>query len=91
MTATTTAETTETSATVTRRRTGRRGNQEGSITQLSDGRWQGRMTITDGKRKAYYGRTRAEVQQKLAAALHDRDRGLPVASDRQTVGQYLAG
>ena len=72
------------------RRSGRRGNQEGSITQLSDGRWQARVTLESSQRKALYGKTRAEAQQKLTAALRDRDRGLPVGLDeRQTVGQYL--
>lgn len=42
------------------RRTSRRGNQEGSITQLSDGRWQARLSLDNGKRKAFYGKTRQE-------------------------------
>lgn len=89
MTATTSTETTTTSN-ATKRRTGRRGNQEGSITQLSDGRWQARVMLENGKRKAFYGKTRAEVQVKLTAALRDRDRGLPVGlGERQTVATYL--
>jgi integrase len=77
-------------ATTKVRRTGRRGNHEGSITQLADGRWQARVTLEDGKRKAYYGKTRAEVQLKLTVALSARDKGLPVGlGERQTVGQYL--
>jgi integrase len=72
------------------RRSGRRGNGEGSITQLSDGRWQARVTLDGGKRKAYYGKTRAAVQQKLTAALRDRDRGLPIGiGERQTLAQYV--
>jgi integrase len=67
----------------------KRGNGEGSITQLSDGRWQARITLENGKRKAFYGETRAEAAQKLAAALRDRDRGLPIASEKQTLAQYL--
>src|SRR5262249_10079032 len=79
-------------STRTPHRTGRRGNNEGSITQLSDGRWQARLTLENGQRKAYYGKTRAEVQQKLTVVLHDRDKGLPVGMDeRQTVAQYLVG
>ena len=43
----------------------KRGNGEGSITQLPDGRWQGRLTVGYGpdgrqRRKAVYGRTRRE-------------------------------
>lgn len=73
------------------RRTGRRGNHEGSITQLGDGRWQARVTLDGGKRKALYGATRAEAAAKLNGVLRDRDRGLPVGLDeRQTVGHYLA-
>jgi integrase len=72
------------------RRSGKRGNNEGSITQLADGRWQARVTLEAGKRKAFYGKTRVEAAAKLNAALRDRDRGLPVGMDeRQTTGQYL--
>ncbi len=73
----------------TPRRTGRRGNGEGSVTHLSDGRWQARITLESGARKAYYGRTRAEVQQKLTAALRDRYRGLPIVGEKQTLQEYL--
>lgn len=73
------------------RRTAKRGNNEGSITQLADGRWQARITLEDSRRKAFYGKTRREAQQKLVAALGDRDRGLPVdVGERQTVAHYLA-
>jgi integrase len=77
-------------ASATSRKTGKRGNGEGSITQLANGRWQGRVSLEGGKRKAFYGKTRQEVATKLAAALRDRDKGLPVGMDeRQTTGQYL--
>jgi hypothetical protein len=70
---------------------GKRGNGEGGITHLSDGRWQARITLEGGRRKAFYAKTRAAAAAKLNAALRDRDRGLPVGMDeRQTVGQYLA-
>src|SRR5690348_13190263 len=70
------------------RKNSRRGNNEGSITQLADGRWQARITV-DGRRKAYYGKTRAEAAAKLTAALRDRDRGMPVVPEKQSVAQYL--
>lgn len=80
-----------TPATAIVKRKTKRGNSEGSITQLSDGRWQARVTLENGKRKAFYAKTRAEAAQKLTAALRDRDRGLPVGLDeRQTLEQYLA-
>jgi integrase len=71
----------------------RRGKGEGSITQLVDGRWQARVDLgyERGKRvrKAFYGKTRKEVQEKLTTALHDHQRGLPLPNERQTVGQFL--
>jgi len=82
--------TTTATTTTTTRRSGRRGNHEGSITQLADGRWQARVTLEGGQRKAFYGKTRQEVQQKLTAALRDRDRGLPTICEKQTLGQYAA-
>lgn len=42
------------------RRTVKRGNNEGSIAQLADGCWQARISL-DGRRKAFYGATRAEA------------------------------
>jgi integrase len=36
------------------------------------------------------GKTRAEVRDKLAKALHDAGQGLPAVDERQTVKQYLA-
>src|SRR5437870_2132357 len=68
----------------------RRANGEGTISQHPDGRWWARITLADGKRKAFYGRTRKEVQQKLTAALRDQQQGLPVIAERETVGQFLA-
>jgi integrase len=69
---------------------GRRGNNEGSISGRDyDGRWMARITLDDGKRKAFYGKTRAEVAKKLQEALHDVGRGVPLVDERQTVKQYL--
>lgn len=48
------------------------------------------MSLGDGQRKSFYGPTRKEAWEKLTAALRDRERGLPPASDeRQTLGDYL--
>jgi len=45
----------------------------------------------DGKRvrRPFFGRTRQEAAQKLGKAIADRERGMPVVSDRQTVAQFL--
>jgi integrase len=70
----------------------RRGNGEGSITRRKDGRWMGRYTIqtADGpKQRAVYGKTRAEVAEKLTAAMAERDKGLVFDDENMTVGEYL--
>lgn len=72
----------------------RRGKGEGSITRLADGRWQGRVDlgVQGGKRvrKAVYGRTRAEVQQRLRQLLATRDQGRPLPrAETLTVATFL--
>src|SRR5215813_12489325 len=68
---------------------GKRGNNEGSVSRRPDGLWEARITLEGGKRKSFYAKTRQEAARKLAAALRDQVAGLPVVGDRQTVGQYL--
>ncbi|MCX6022162.1 MAG: hypothetical protein NTZ05_10620 [Chloroflexi bacterium] len=48
-----------------------RANGEGSITQLADGRWQARISLEGGSRKAYYGKIREDASKKLKRALAD--------------------
>lgn len=72
----------------------KRGNNEGSIYKMQDGRWRAALTIgkdSDGrpKRRVFTARTRHEVQDQLAAGLRDLQLGLLVAPERQTVGQFL--
>ena len=67
---------------------GARDKETGAVIDTS---WEARVTLDDGRRKSLYGRTRAEVAQKLAATIRDRDRGALIARDeRQTVATYLA-
>jgi integrase len=68
---------------------GKRGNNEGSISRRADGLWEARITVPDGRRKSLYAKTRQEAARKLAEAIRDRDKGLPVVTDRQTVEQYF--
>lgn len=71
---------------------GRRGNGEGSITRRKDGLYMGRYTVetaTGTKRKTIYGKTRAEVSEKLNKALADRDGGLTYNADNLKTGEYL--
>lgn len=54
----------------------KRGNGEGSISKRSDGAWWGRVTVgynSNGsqKRKAVYGKTRKEVQDKINNILNE--------------------
>jgi integrase len=71
---------------------GRRGNGEGTITRRKDGRWEGRYYITTEngqKRKVIYGRTRAEVSDKLTRALSNRADGIVYDDENMTIGEYL--
>lgn len=70
--------------------TKRRGNGEGTITQRADGRWEARVTLLDGQRKCFYGKTRQDVARKLTEARRALDTGAGVIADeRLTVGRYL--
>lgn len=74
--------------------TRKRGQGEGTIRKRADGRWEAMATIhlPDGttKRQSLYGKTQKEVREKLTAIRRDQDRGLPVVTERQTVGEFLA-
>lgn len=47
------------------------------------------MTLSEGRRKSFYAKTRQEVQRKLAQAQRDLQNGLPIVDERQMLGQYL--
>src|SRR5215831_11283984 len=68
----------------------RRGNSEGSIRRrVSDARWEARYVGADGKRRSIYGDTSQEVVRLLSDALRNRELGITVLEDRQTVEQFL--
>lgn len=71
----------------------KRGQNEGSIYKRTDGRWSAIVSIESKngrrRRKFFYGKTRKDVQEKLTMALRDQQLGLPIASERQTTGQFL--
>ena len=67
----------------------KRGNNEGSIYQRADGKWCSVLWTENGRRKVVYGRSREDVAGKLALALADRAKGLPIAVERQTAAQFL--
>lgn len=47
----------------------KRANNEGTIRQRCDGRWEGRYKDPQGKRKSIYGLTQAETSAKLRETL----------------------
>jgi integrase len=71
----------------------RRANGEGSIFRRRDGRWAASLYVvtTKGRRKrtTLYGRTRAEVREKMTAVQRDMDRGVRMPEDNWTVEGYL--
>jgi integrase len=71
----------------------RRGAGEGLIRQRIDGRWEARISLDwqDGRRvrKSFYGASAQEVQEKLLKVRADHANGLPVAVERQMLGQFL--
>lgn len=68
---------------------GRRGHGEGSIFQRNDGRWAATISLENGKRKTYYGKTRRSVQEQLKTALHQQQQGMLVATPQQKAAQFL--
>lgn len=77
---------------------GKRGQNEGSIYQLADGRWRAVMTLgyvwEDGKRtrkrKNVEGKTRGEVAAKLVKMQRDAQQGIAPTDDRIIVKDFLA-
>jgi integrase len=72
----------------------RRGRGEGSISQRDDGRWEGKVSLgydVQGKRirKTVYGKTKAEVQEKLEKLKQDPTTGLPQDIEKLTVATYM--
>src|ERR671920_2633515 len=71
---------------------GGRGNGEGTISRRKDGRWEARYyvpTMNGTKRKTIYGKTQAEVRDKLTKTLSDRIDGIVYDDENMTVGEYL--
>ena len=67
----------------------KRGNSEGSIYHMQDGRWRAAVSVGKGKRKTFSGATRHEVADEMTKALRDRQRGVNIDPQKQTVEQFL--
>jgi integrase len=77
-----------------KRRSGRRGNGEGSIYQLPDGRWRGSVFLgyRQGKphRKYVTRRTRAQAAAEIRHLLEAQRQGQLITTGSMTVGEWLA-
>ena len=73
----------------------KRANNEGSIRQRSDGRWEARITIGidpktgKPKRRSIYGSSQAEVRKQLTKLTKAIDEGTYQEPNKLTVGQWL--
>ena len=71
----------------------KRGQNEGTIAQRKDGRWEARVSVgyEGGKhiRKCLYGSTREEVAQKMVTALANVQRGTNMPNEKFTVEKFL--
>ena len=67
----------------------RRPNGVGSVYQRKEGRWAASLSLGNGKRQHFLGRTYDEAHQKLIAAQKAMQDGLPPVPQKQTVGQFL--
>ncbi len=78
-----------------KRKKGKRGNNEGTVYERSDGRWAAQLTtgydIKTGrpKRTTLYGKSRGEVAEKLKKALYEQQIGTFVEPSKLTFGEWL--
>lgn len=68
----------------------KRGNGDGTkITRHTSGKWWQRVTLPDGTRKAFYGKTQKEVTDKRNAYLANYHAGRISVDASQPTGKYL--
>lgn len=72
----------------------KRGQGEGSIYKRPDGLWSARISVGKDengktKRKAFYGKTRKEVQDKMTEALNEINKGTFVEPSAMTVEEWF--
>ena len=66
----------------------RRDNGDGSIYKRADGRWEAKICI-NGKRRSFYGDSKAEVRKKLAQVQAEITTNDYLEETNMTVGQWL--
>src|SRR6266568_9154862 len=67
----------------------RRGRGEGTVYQRQDGRWVAELTLEDGNRKAFYGKTQEEAIAKLKQAEYEKRQGILATGPKQLLGDFL--
>ncbi len=68
----------------------RRGHGEGTIYQRKDREgYAAAITLEDGKRKTFYGKTFQQTQEKLLKARYEQKQRILITEKDQKVGQYL--
>lgn len=67
----------------------RRGHGEGSRHKRSDGRWEWRVTLPNGQRRSFYGKTEKEARDKKNRALREAEAGI-VTDAKLTLAAYLS-
>jgi integrase len=70
-------------------KSGHRKHGEGSVYKRADGRYSGFITLENGKRKYFYGRTEKEVLKSIRQAIYEREQGTLATGPQQTVKQFL--
>jgi integrase len=67
----------------------KRSNGEGSLGRRPNGTWAAAVSLPDGRRKFFYGKTKEDVRRKLTQALHAIEVGGLTDSRGLTVGEFL--
>ena len=70
----------------------KKANGEGSITKRKDGTFMVRYTVQSevgSKRKTIYAKSKTEARQRLTEALAERDKGIVLDGDNQSLQGYM--
>ena len=68
---------------------GRRANGEGTVYKRKDGRWVASILLENGKRTSIYCQTQQEAMKAVRKANHDKDRGILLPTEDQTLSTFL--
>lgn len=67
----------------------RNANGNGGARQRSNGSWEWRHTLSDGRRFSGYGKTQAQAKQSCMDKVRQAEKGLDPKKARQSVSEYL--